>query len=83
MCSYCQSFDHDVNSYPYYDVFDEPYARLNAMIETLNDQHTHFVREIMEFDLLSEIDLNLRSSRLDGSLYNGCESSLFPRVQFC
>ena len=37
MRSYCQSFDHDTNSYPYYDVFDECYAKINAMIETLNE----------------------------------------------
>ena len=37
MCSYCQSFDQDVNSYPYYDVYDEAYGRLNAMIETMNE----------------------------------------------
>jgi len=31
VCSCCQSFDHDMNSCPYYDVSDELYARLNAM----------------------------------------------------
>jgi len=45
LCSYCQSFDHDVNSYPYYDVFDEAYARLNAMIEIMNERHENFVNE--------------------------------------
>ena len=43
VCSYCQSFDHDVNSYPYYDISDESYAKLNAMIETMNERHEHFV----------------------------------------
>ena len=35
-CSYCRSFDHDVNSCPYYDISNESYAQLNAMIETMN-----------------------------------------------
>ena len=37
VCSYCQSFDHYMNSCPYYGVSDESYARLNAMIETMNE----------------------------------------------
>jgi len=37
VCSYCQSCDHDVNFYPYYDVSNATYARLNAMIETMNE----------------------------------------------
>jgi len=37
VCSYCSFFDHDVNSYPYYDVSDECYARLDAMIGTMNE----------------------------------------------
>jgi len=36
VCSYCQSFDHDVNYCPYYDVFDESNDGLNAMIQTMN-----------------------------------------------
>ena len=31
------SFDHDVNSCPYYDIFDQSYAKLDAMIETMNE----------------------------------------------
>jgi len=38
-CSCCQSFDDDVSPYPYYDVSDEAYARVIAMIETMNEQH--------------------------------------------
>jgi len=41
--SYCQFFDCAVNSYPYYDVSDEAYERPNAMIETMNDRHEHFL----------------------------------------
>jgi len=37
VCSYFQSFDHDVNFCPYYDVSDKAYARLNATIETMNE----------------------------------------------
>ena len=48
LCSYCQSFDHDVNSSTYYDVFDESYARHNPVIKTTNAPHTHFVSEMRE-----------------------------------
>ena len=64
MCSYCQSFDHDLNSCPYYNLSNDSYARLNAMIETINEQHKHFVSEMREFDLLSETDPSLPSLRL-------------------
>ena len=37
VCSYCQSYDHDVNSCPYYGISNESYARLNAIIETMNE----------------------------------------------
>jgi len=40
-----------VNSCPYYDVFDEAYARLNTMIETMNKRHTHFVSEMSDCGL--------------------------------
>ena len=39
VCSYYQSFDHDVNSYPYYDVSNKCYARLDAMTGIMNEQH--------------------------------------------
>ena len=65
-----------MNSCLYYDVFDESYARLNAIIETMNDQHRGFVIEMMEFSLLHETDPNLPSSRLEANLYDNCESFL-------
>ena len=37
LCSFCQSSDHDVHSCPYYDVSDECYARLDAIIGTMNE----------------------------------------------
>jgi len=37
VCFHYQSFDHDVNPCPYYDVFDEAHGGLNAMIETMNE----------------------------------------------
>jgi len=43
MYSYCQSFDHDANSYPYYDISNACYVRLNALIETMNARHECFV----------------------------------------
>jgi len=48
MCSYCQSFDHDVNSCPYYDAFDKWYARLDATIGIMNEQHEQFVSRMRE-----------------------------------
>jgi len=37
VCYYCQSFDHDANSYPYYEIFDACYAKPNAEIKTMNE----------------------------------------------
>jgi len=31
------SFDHDGNSCPYYEIFDACYAKLNVVIETMNE----------------------------------------------
>jgi len=75
-CSYCQSFDDDVNSCPYYDRSDESYAKLDAMIETMNERHEHFVSEMREFGLLHETDPSLPISRLESSLYDDYKSSL-------
>jgi len=76
VCSFCDSFDHDVNSCPYYDVFDEAYARFNVVIEIMKEQHTHFVSEMRECGLLHEIDPSLPLPRLESSLYDDCKSSL-------
>jgi len=76
MCSYCSSFNHDVNSCPYYDVFDECYARLDGMIGTMNEQHEHFVSRIRECGLLHENGPSLPCPRLEARLYDDCESSL-------
>jgi len=75
-CSYCQSFDHDVNSCPYYDISDESYAKLDVMIETMNERHEHFVSEMRKFGLLQETDPSLPIPRLESSLYDDYESSL-------
>ena len=74
--SYCQSFNHDVNSYPYYDVSNECYARLNTMIETMNERHEYFASEMRECGLLHEIDPSLSLPILESSLYDNCKSSL-------
>jgi len=37
LCSYYRSFDHDVHLCPYYDVSNECYARLSAMIGTMHE----------------------------------------------
>jgi len=36
VCSYCQSYNYDMNSCPYYGVSNESYATLNAMTEITN-----------------------------------------------
>ena len=65
-----------MNSYPYYDVSDKSYARLNDMIETTNEQHAHFVIKMRECGLLHETDPSLPFLRLVASLYDDCESSI-------
>jgi len=65
-----------VNFYSFDDVSGESYARLNAMIETMNEQHEHVISEMMAFGLLNETDPSIPSPRFDASLYNDCESFL-------
>jgi len=65
-----------VNSCPYDDVSDEVYARLNAKVEVMNEQHMHFLSEMGKCDLFHEIDPSLSFPRLESSLYDYCESSL-------
>jgi len=65
-----------VNSCPYYDAPDEAYARLNVIIETMNEQQELFVNEVREFDLLHKTDISLPVPRLESSLYDDYESSL-------
>ena len=65
-----------MNSCPYCDVLDESYVRLNAMIETTNERHEHFVSKMREFSLLHETDSSLPLPRLDASLYDDYEPSL-------
>ena len=53
-----------MNSCPYYDVSDEVYGRLIAMIETMNERHEHFVSDMREFGLSHETNLSLPSPNL-------------------
>ena len=76
MCSYCQSFDHDMNFCPYYVISNEWYAKLNAVIETMNEQHECFVGKVREYDLLHENNPSPSSPRLEVSLFDDYESSL-------
>ena len=46
---------------------------LNATLETMNKQHTHFVSEMRECDLLYETDPSLSLPRLESNLYDDCE----------
>jgi len=76
VCSYCQSFNHDANFCPYYDISDESYARLNSIIDIMNELHEHFVSEMREFGLLHEIDPCLPIPRLESDFYDDYKSSL-------
>ena len=69
VCDCYSYFPNDVNSCPYYEVSNEAYARLNSMIETMNERHEHFVTEMRKFSLLQKIDPNLPFLRLEASLY--------------
>jgi len=46
--SYWQSFDHNANSYPYYDILDAYYAIFNTVIETMNERHEYFAGKMRE-----------------------------------
>ena len=59
-----------------FNVSDESYTRLNAIIETRNERHEHFVSEMREFVSLHEIDPSLPIPKLECSLYDDYESSL-------
>jgi len=65
-----------MNYCPYYNVSDEAYARLHALIDTMNERHEYFVSEMREFGLLDETDPSLPIARLESSLYDDYESSL-------
>jgi len=83
LCAFIANlFNHDMNSCPYCDVFNESYARLNALIERINEQHKHFVNEAREFGLLYETNPNLPSSRLEASLYDDHEPFLLLESNF-
>ena len=75
-CSYCQSFDHDVNSCPSYDVFNDSCARLNVLMEKMKEQQDHFVSEKREFSLLYEIYPSLPIPRLESNLHDDYAFSL-------
>ena len=66
-----------MNSCPCYDMSNESYARLNAIIKTMNERRKHFVSEMKEFGLLHETDPSLPISRLESSLYDDYKSP-FP-----
>jgi len=65
-----------VDSSPHYDLFDESYARLSVITETMNEQQKHFVSKIRECDLLHETDASLPHLRHEASLKDDYESSL-------
>ena len=58
-----------MNSCPYYDISNESYTKLDAMIEIMNERHEHFVSKMREFGLLHETDPSLVIPLLESSLY--------------
>jgi len=58
------------------DLHHACYVKLNAMVETMNEQHIHFASEMAEYGLLYETDTSLSSSTFEVSLYYDYESSL-------
>ena len=79
-CSYCQSFDHDVNSYPSYDVLNDLCDRLTILMETIKEEQDQFVSKMGEFSLLQAIDPGLPIPRLESNLHDDYASSLPPKV---
>ena len=65
-----------MNSYPHYDVLDEVYAKLNATIKIMNEQHKHFVSEMRECGSFHETDPSRPFPRLKASLCDDCKSFL-------
>ena len=65
-----------MNSCSYYDVSNESYARFNALIETMNEQHRYFISEMRECDLLHETNPSLPSLRPKAGIYDDWDSSL-------
>ena len=75
-CSYCQSVDHVTNYCPYYDISDDCYANLNALIGTMDERLNFFVDTMRERDIMLETDPSPSSLRLEVNLYDDYESSL-------
>jgi len=78
MCEIFHYFDHDSNYCPYY-IFDEGFARLSNMIETMNEQQIEFANKIQEYDLSPEPDLSSSSPRPDVNLCD--DSTSFPPIE--
>ena len=64
-----------MNFCPYYDVSNESYARLNAMIVIMDERHKHFISEMRECGLLHETNSSLPFLIFEASLYVDYESS--------
>ena len=74
-CSYCQSFDHDVNSCLSFDAFNDSCARIDILMETIKEQQDNFVSKMREFSLLHETDPSLPIPRLESDLPDDYASS--------
>jgi len=74
VCEICYCSDYDSTSCPYY-IFDEGFARLNSMIETMNKQQAEFENKMRECNLSHETDLRFSSPKLDVCLCDDDASS--------
>ena len=71
-----------MHSYPYYDISDQCYTRLNIMIGTMHEQYIYFVSDMRECGLLHGTNPNLTSPKLAVNLYEDCEFSLPLELSF-
>jgi len=78
LCETCHCLNHDSTSCLYY-IFDEGFAHLSSMIETINNQQIEFANKMREYDLSHETNLRFNSPRLD---VNFCDDgAFFPHLE--
>jgi len=78
LCEICHYSDNDNTSCPYC-IFDNGFARLSNMIETMNKQHVEFANKMREYGLSHETNLRLSSPKLDVCLCD--DGASFPPLE--
>ena len=78
VCEIYHCSNHDSTYCPYY-IFDDGFARLSSMIETMNKQQVEFANKIREYDLSNEIDHRFSSPRLN--VYLSDDGASYPHVE--